>query len=133
MRALDECHQSLGYIVSQASAQVLVMVKRQHSIQDRVDRLSPVLRLQIQRDNFFIYPRILQPRQEVCQIIDRDRLPPQPPFIKVRKIVLQEDACQTESISGSPSIVPELQVLENRFDRCAIIIGEIVPGLSGAG
>ena len=70
------------------------MVERQYIVQDRIDRLCPVLWFQIQRDHLLIKPRVFQPCQKISQVIDRDSLPPKPSFFKVRKIVFQKDTCR---------------------------------------
>ena len=82
MRIFNKGDQFLRYIVIKTAAQVLIMIKSQYDVQDCVDCFRPVLRLQIQRDDLFIYPRILQPGKKISQVIDCDRLPQQPPLVK---------------------------------------------------
>ena len=98
------------------------MIESQYGIQSCIDRFRPVFRLQIQRDDLFIYPRILQPGKKISQVIDCDCLPQQPPLVKVCEIMLQEDTCQTECIPRCTSIVPEPQVLQYWFYRCPSLV-----------
>ena len=129
MRIFNKGDQFLRYIVIKTAAQVLIMIESQYGIQSCIDRFRPVFRLQIQRDDLFIYPRILQPGKKISQVIDCDCLPQQPPLVKVCEIMLQEDTCQTECIPRRTSIVPEPQVLQYWFYRCSIIICEVIPAL----
>ena len=103
-----------------ASSDRSLTIPATSSIQDCIDRFCPVLWLKVQRDYLFINLRILQPCQEIRQIIDRDSLPPKSSLFKVPKIMFQEDACTTKSVPCRTSIVPELQVLQYRV--CPVLV-----------
>ena len=131
MSILNEGYQLLVYVIIQTASKVLKMIERQHCIRDRIGRFRPVLRLQVQRDHLIIGSRILQPCQEIRKVIDRDCLPSQPSLVQIREIVLQKNARQAECIPCRLSIVLELQMLKNRFNRFPIIICKVIPDLTG--